>query len=145
MKRSATVRPLPGCSPGEGATVFCVDRSGRARREDGEGHFFDEAVVSWRWRRTSRSPTDCARIIKAAVTRYGRVDILINNVGIGGGGDAPAHRIEEQVLDRILDVNLKGMWQTIKAAIPVMRSQKGGSIVNISSLAATSGATQTGL
>ena len=86
---------------------------------------------------------DCARIVKEAVTRYGRLDILINNVGIGGGGDAPAHRIEEQVLDRILDVNLKGMWQTIKAAIPVMRSQKAGSIVNISSLAATSGHSST--
>ncbi len=46
------------------------------------------------------------------------------------------------MLDRILTVNLKGMWQTTKAAIPLMREQEGGAIVNISSLAATSGATQ---
>ena len=85
---------------------------------------------------------DCARIVAEVRARYGRIDILINNVGIGGGGDAPAHRLEEKVLDRILTVNLKGMWLTTKAALPLMREQEGGAIVNISSLAATSGATQ---
>jgi NAD(P)-dependent dehydrogenase (short-subunit alcohol dehydrogenase family) len=86
--------------------------------------------------------TDCARIVTEARSRYGRLDILVNNVGIGGGGDAPAHRLEEDVFDRIMAVNLKGMWLTIKAAIPTMREQKGGAIVNISSLAAMTGATQ---
>ena len=85
---------------------------------------------------------DCARIVAEARSRYGRLDILINNVGIGGGGDAPAHRLEEDVFDRIMAVNLKGMWLTIKAAIPAMREQGGGAIVNISSLAALTGATQ---
>ena len=64
------------------------------------------------------------------------------SLGIGGGGDAPAHRLEEKAFDRIMTVNLKGMWLTIKAAIPAMREQKAGAIVNISSLAAVSGATQ---
>jgi NAD(P)-dependent dehydrogenase (short-subunit alcohol dehydrogenase family) len=80
--------------------------------------------------------------IGAALGAHGRLDILINNVGIGGGGDAPAHRLEEKAFDRIMSVNLKGMWLTIKAAIPPMREQGGGAIVNISSLAAASGATQ---
>ena len=67
----------------------------------------------------------------------------MNNAGIGGGGDGPAHRLTEAAFDRIMAVNLKGMWQTVKAAIPLMREQGGGgSIVNTSSLAATSGATQ---
>ncbi len=125
----------------EGATVLCVDRSGERAEKTAKEIASTGATVS-SMAADITVAEDCARIVKEAVTRYGRIDILINNVGIGGGGDAPAHRIEEQVLDRILDVNLKGMWQTIKAAIPVMRAQKSGSIVNISSLAATSGATQ---
>jgi NAD(P)-dependent dehydrogenase (short-subunit alcohol dehydrogenase family) len=66
----------------------------------------------------------------------------VNNVGIGGG-DGPAHRLEEAAFDRILSVNLKGMWLTIKAALSVMREQpNGGAIVNISSLAAVGGGIQ---
>jgi len=126
----------------EGATVLCVDRIGERARETadliaGEGNAeasFMAADVT--------VAADCARIVAEAKQRYGRLDILVNNVGIGGGGDAPAHRLEEDVFDRIMAVNLKGMWLTIKAAIPAMRAQKGGAIVNISSLAALTGATQ---
>ncbi len=136
-------RPSPGLLARRGPTVLCVDRSGRARREDGQARSPPRAPPVRRWRPTSRSPTDCARIVKLAVTRYGRLDILINNVGIGGGGDAPAHRIEEQVLRPHPRREPQGHVATIKAAIPVMRDAGArGSIVNISSLAATSGATQ---
>src|SRR5947209_12005666 len=84
---------------------------------------------------------DCAAIVEAAKARYGRLDILVNNVGIGGG-DAPAHRLEEAAFDRIIAVNLKGMWLTIKAALPTLREQGGGAIVNTSSLAAVAGGVQ---
>ena len=40
---------------------------------------------------------------------FGRIDIMINNVGIGGGGDAPAHRLSEEALELILDVRSRGM------------------------------------
>jgi NAD(P)-dependent dehydrogenase (short-subunit alcohol dehydrogenase family) len=72
----------------------------------------------------------------------GRIDILVNNVGIGGGGDGPAHRADEQAFDRILGVNLKSAWMTIKHIVPVMREQGFGSIVNISSLASLAGNNQ---
>jgi NAD(P)-dependent dehydrogenase (short-subunit alcohol dehydrogenase family) len=125
----------------EGAAVLCVDRiAERAQKTVDEIALETSTVSSMAADITVAS--DCLRIVEEALRRYGRLDILINNVGIGGGGDAPAHRIEEQVFDRILAVNLKGMWQTIKAVIPVMREQEGGAIVNISSLAAMSGATQ---
>ena len=83
-----------------------------------------------------------ASIVAAALARWDRLDILVNNVGIGGGGDGPAHILEEAAFDRILAVNLKGMWLTIKAALPVMRKQGSGAIVNISSLAGIAGAQQ---
>ena len=133
----------------EGATVLCVDRIGERAQQTADGIAADAIAGE-----TSAASTvsamaaditnaaDCARIVEEARRLHGRLDILVNNVGIGGGGDAPAHRLEEQVFDRILDVNLKGMWRTIKAVIPVMREQEGGAIVNISSLAAMSGATQ---
>jgi NAD(P)-dependent dehydrogenase (short-subunit alcohol dehydrogenase family) len=66
----------------------------------------------------------------------------VNNVGGGGGGDGPAHRAEEAAWDRILTVNLKSAWMTIKHALPIMRGQNAGVIVNISSLASLAGSNQ---
>ena len=126
----------------EGASVLCVDRHGeRAEETAGIIAADEKGTASW-LAADITAAADCARIVSEARARYGRLDILVNNVGIGGGGDAPAHRLEEKAFDRILSVNLKGMWLTIKAAIPAMRGQGGGAIVNISSLAALSGATQ---
>jgi len=76
----------------------------------------------------------CATIPTAAIERYGALDVLHNNVGIGTG-DLPATRVDEEAWQRIFDVNLTGMWRTCKAVIPVMRERGGGSIVNISSIA----------
>lgn len=73
-------------------------------------------------------------IIEAAVSTFGRIDVLHNNVGIGAG-DAPPHLLQDEVFDRIIDVNLRAMWRTCRAAIPTMRSQEGGVITNISSIA----------
>lgn len=129
----------------EGATVLCVDRVGKRARETADmiaGERSGAAGAAFSMEADVTVAADCARIVAEAQARCGRLDILVNNVGIGGGGDAPAHRLEEHVFDRIMAVNLKGMWLTIKAAIPAMRAQKGGAIVNISSLAALTGATQ---
>lgn len=126
----------------EGTSVLCVDRHGeRAEETAGIIAADEKGTASW-LAADITAAADCARIVSEARARYGRLDILVNNVGIGGGGDAPAHRLEEKAFDRILSVNLKGMWLTIKAALPAMREQGGGAIVNISSLAALSGATQ---
>jgi len=66
------------------------------------------------------------------------VNCLRNNVGTGRG-DAPPHAIEEDAWDRIMDINLKSMAMTIRHILPVMRQQKAGAILNISSLAAIAG------
>ena len=70
------------------------------------------------------------------VDRWGRIDVLHNNVGISvEGGDAPITEIEPDAFDRIITVNLRGMVLACKHVIPIMRQQKSGSIVNISSMA----------
>jgi NAD(P)-dependent dehydrogenase (short-subunit alcohol dehydrogenase family) len=79
--------------------------------------------------------TQCKALAEACVSRYGRIDILHNNVGIGAGDSGPTS-ITEDVWDRIFAVNLKSVMFTCKHVVPVMRAQGGGSIVNISSIAA---------
>jgi NAD(P)-dependent dehydrogenase (short-subunit alcohol dehydrogenase family) len=78
---------------------------------------------------------DCQGFVRAAVDAYGRVDVLHNNVGIGGGDDEILSLTEES-WDRIMTVNLKGMFLSCRSVLPVMREQHRGSIINISSIAA---------
>lgn len=77
---------------------------------------------------------DCQRLARECMQRYGRIDVLDNNVGIGSGDAGPTH-IEIEKFERIMRVNLTGPIMTCKYVLPVMRDQKSGSIVNISSLA----------
>jgi NAD(P)-dependent dehydrogenase (short-subunit alcohol dehydrogenase family) len=79
------------------------------------------------------------RIVAAALDAFGRVDVLHNNVGIGLG-DGPPHHLADDAYDRIMDVNLRAMWRTCRAAVPALRASGNGAIVNISSLAAIAAA-----
>ena len=125
----------------EGAEVLCVDRVAE-RAEETAAMIAEEGGKASHLAADVTKSADCRKIVDEAKARMGRLDILVNNFGIGGG-DAPAHRLEEAVFDRILAVNLKGMWLVTKAALPVMREQpNGGAIVNISSLAAVGGGIQ---
>lgn len=78
---------------------------------------------------------ECAAFVRAAVDVYGRVDVLHNNVGIGGGDDEILS-LKEESWDQIMSVNLKGMFLSSRSVLPVMREQRSGSIINISSIAA---------
>ena len=75
---------------------------------------------------------ECKAMVDAAVERYGRLDILINNVGIGRGGTAV--EVSEEEWDLVLNVNLKSMMLTSKHAIPTMIEGGGGAIINLSSI-----------
>jgi NAD(P)-dependent dehydrogenase (short-subunit alcohol dehydrogenase family) len=80
---------------------------------------------------------DIAAMVADACDRWERLDILHNNVGISvAGGDAEISRIEGDAFDRIMAINLKSMVLAIKHALPVMRGQQSGNIINISSTAA---------
>ena len=80
---------------------------------------------------------DIAAMVADACDRWERLDILHNNVGISvAGGDAEISKIESEAFDRIMAINLKSMVLAIKHALPVMRDQQSGNIINISSTAA---------
>ncbi|HET9902369.1 MAG TPA: SDR family oxidoreductase [Xanthobacteraceae bacterium] len=78
-----------------------------------------------------------AATMAAARERFGRLDILHYNVGVSlAGGDAPLADITEEALDRIWAVNFRGAVMAAKHAVPIMREQRSGVIIMISSLAA---------
>jgi NAD(P)-dependent dehydrogenase (short-subunit alcohol dehydrogenase family) len=78
-----------------------------------------------------------AAAILHARDRWGRIDILHNNVGVSiAGGDASPLEITEAVFDRMSAINLRGTIMACKHALPIMREQRSGAIINISSVAA---------
>src|SRR6201997_4361466 len=78
---------------------------------------------------------DCKRLVDAAVDRWGRLDFLDNNVGIGSRGSVVEEKPEEY--RRVMQVNVETMFLLSKHAIPAMiKTAKGGAIVNISSISA---------
>jgi NAD(P)-dependent dehydrogenase (short-subunit alcohol dehydrogenase family) len=125
----------------EGASVLCVDRD-LSRAAETVAQITSEGGAASAVAADITRPGEAEALVGAALARLGRIDILVNNVGIGGGGDGPTHKATEAAFDRIVSVNLKGMWLTLKAALPAMRDAGGGAIVNISSLASIAGGNQ---
>ena len=117
----------------EGATVLCVDRD-EASAEETVTRIEGEGGTASALRADITVEDDCRSIASTAVERHGRIDILVNNVGIGTG-DGGATSIDERAWDLIQEVNLKGMWLTCKHVVPLMYEQASGSVVNISSIA----------
>ena len=119
----------------EGARVVVADRALAAARETTD-MIVAEGGQAWPFEADITDEDAARRLIAASLERFGRLDILHNNVGASLAlGDAPATELAEEAFQRSFDVNLKGMWLTCKHALPALR-QTGGSIVNISSMAA---------
>ena len=120
----------------EGAKVMSVDRelglaeetAGLVRKAGGECFAFEADVTR---------EAAMAAMIAEAKRRWGRIDVLHYNVGVSiAGGDAPLLEITEEAFDRIVAINLRGAVMACKHVVPVMREQKSGVILMISSLAA---------
>lgn len=118
----------------EGARVLAVDRDAASAgetcdliaAEGGEAEVLEADV---------RREDDCRRIATTAVDRFGRIDVLHNNVGIGTG-DGGGLDVTVAAWDRIHEVDLRGTWLTCRHVLPVMREQRAGAVVNVSSIAA---------
>jgi len=80
---------------------------------------------------------DAERLLRETVEHFARVDFLICNAGIWEG--APVESISEELWEKSLDVNLKGTWLVCRAAVPVMKQQRFGRIVIVSSTAGQRG------
>jgi NAD(P)-dependent dehydrogenase (short-subunit alcohol dehydrogenase family) len=78
------------------------------------------------------SMDDVRALVGAAVERWGRLDVMFNNVGVAISGSAG--EMSEDEWRRVIDVNLTGVWRGMRVAIPIMLEAGGGSIVNSSSV-----------
>jgi len=118
----------------EGAKVMLVDKNlDRAKetksmidKEGGESFIFEADITK---------EDECQEIVNKCVDVHGKIDILVNNVGIGTG-DRKLVDLSEEAWDKIFNINLKGMFFVCKYVLPVMEKQESGSIINISSVAA---------
>jgi NAD(P)-dependent dehydrogenase (short-subunit alcohol dehydrogenase family) len=117
-----------------GAIVAVLDIDLPSARESvallkGRGHMALKCDV------TKRS--SCEAAAARILAKHGRIDVLINNAGI----TAPQRLMEvtDALYDRIMDVNMRGCFHMTQACVPAMRAQKGGSIINMSSVSAQRG------
>ena len=118
----------------EGAQILCVDRD--EIRAWAVAEEIGSAAIALGADIVSQSEM----IAERALEEWGRIDILVNNVGIGHAGDGPAHRCDDDAFEHVFAVNFTGARRAIAAVLPAMRAAGLGSIVNISSLASTAGA-----
>ena len=105
----------------EGARVMVADR---VEPPPVENQLFIQTDIS--------RAEQARRAVEETVARFGRLDVLVNNAGIQTY--ARAVEMDEELWDRTLDVNLKGAWWMTKFAVPEIRRQGGGAIVNVSSV-----------
>ncbi|MCA1727565.1 MAG: glucose 1-dehydrogenase [Actinobacteria bacterium] len=132
-------RVAAGLFAGEGARVLIadvVDEAGletvaEAAELGGEADYVhaDVSIAS-----------DVEAMVAFALERFGSLDVLYNNAGILPGDDGSVTETAEEVWDRVIDINLKGVFLGCKFGIPAMLHSGGGSIVNVASFVALMGA-----
>jgi NAD(P)-dependent dehydrogenase (short-subunit alcohol dehydrogenase family) len=122
----------------EGARILAVDRNIAAAEETAAlagNESGAECCIAFQADVTREATLAAA--MAAALARWGRIDILHNNVGVSiAGGDALLEDLSEEAFDRVSAINLRGVIMACKHALPIMRRQRSGAIVNISSVAA---------
>ena len=121
----------------EGAKVVAVDLPGAALEDI-------VSAVKTAGGTAFAAPADVSQsaqvkgYVDAAKAAYGRIDAFFNNAGIEGWV-GPSTEYPEEIFDKVLAVNVKGVWLGMKYVVPVMREQGGGAIVNTASVAGLGG------
>jgi NAD(P)-dependent dehydrogenase (short-subunit alcohol dehydrogenase family) len=123
----------------EGARVVIadvVDDAGKAVVEavhgaGGEATYVHADVSRW---------DDCVTMVRAATDTFGGLHVLYNNAGVFPVDDGGVLDTPESTWERVMEINLKGVWLGCRAAIPAMLESGGGSIVNVASFVALMGA-----
>jgi len=98
----------------------------RLVRDNGGEAIFVKADVS--------RPGEVEALINRAVATYGRLDCAFNNAGIAGAIGSSTHEYPDESWERVIGINLKGVWLCMKHEIPQMLKQGGGAIVNTASI-----------
>ena len=124
----------------EGATVVITASSEQNARKAAEGlqQQFPQAVVEG----ISPNLTDPESVraaFEAVAQRHGSLDILINNAGVSER--TPLEHYTEEIFDKVMDLNVKGVWTASQAAAKIMEQQGGGVILNTSSMVSIHGQT----
>ena len=116
-----------------GARVLCVDRD-VALAERTVAMIGEAGGIAEAFEADVTRAGHCEAMVEAAVSRWGGLDILDNNVGIGSRGNV----VEEEPdrWRRVMEVNVDSMFLACRAAIPALRETGGGAIVNVSSISA---------
>jgi NAD(P)-dependent dehydrogenase (short-subunit alcohol dehydrogenase family) len=118
----------------EGARVVIGD----VQREKGEEVASSLGAACVFARVDVSSSEDVRALVRTAVDRFGKLDIMYNNAGIGGG-EGPIADCTEEVFDRIIAVDLKAVWLGMKHALPYLIANGGGSIITTASVSAFMG------
>jgi NAD(P)-dependent dehydrogenase (short-subunit alcohol dehydrogenase family) len=116
----------------EGARVVCADQVA-SRAEETVASITAEGGTASMFECDVSHRDGCQQLAAAAVERYGRLDILQNNVGIPSAQNL--EEITEDAWDQLMGVNVRSMVLAAQAAVPLMAATGGGSIINISSIA----------
>jgi NADP-dependent 3-hydroxy acid dehydrogenase YdfG len=87
-------------------------------------------------------PEEVEAAVKAALTRFGRIDVLVNNAGIGYFGSVEESELDE--VRRMFEINVWGLAAMTRAVLPAMRKQRSGTVVNISSIGGIRGGAAVG-
>jgi len=116
----------------EGARVAVTDIQDDAGR-DVISEIKSSGGVAEYWHIDVSNEEEVERVFAAIHREFGRIDVLVNNAGITGG-DKPSHEIEQGEWDRVMNVNVKGVFFCTKHVFAYMEGAGGGSIINMSSI-----------
>ncbi len=120
----------------EGARVLLVDLHPE-RAEETRAMIADEGGVAEVVGADVTQAAQCEAMVEAAITAFGTIDILVNNVGLASLGTVVD--TTEEAWDRAMDINLRSAFLASKYAVPIMADKGAGAVVNVSSISALRG------